>query len=146
MDNSKFKGLFSALLTPFDKSGKIMFDSIKRLVDFNIENGIDGFYVGGSTGEGLLLTNEERKQVFKCVKEAAQNRVTLIAHVGTISTDAAIDMAKCAEELGYDAVSAVDRFITAFRRKQLSDITTILQAAQACPLLFIISRIQTDFI
>ena len=56
MDNSKFKGLFSALLTPFDKSGKIMFDSIKRLVDFNIENGIDGFYVGGSTGEGLLYT------------------------------------------------------------------------------------------
>lgn len=119
MDNSKFKGLFSALLTPFDKSGKIMFDSIKRLVDFNIENGIDGFYVGGSTGEGLLLTNEERKQVFKCVKEAAQDRVTLIAHVGTISTDAAIDMAKYAEELGYDAVSAVAPFYYGFPQESI---------------------------
>lgn len=119
MDNSKFKGLFSALLTPFDKNGKIMFSSIKELVDFNIENGIDGFYVGGSTGEGLLLTNEERKQVFKCVKEAAQNRVTLIAHVGTISTDAAIDMAKYAEELGYDAVSAVAPFYYGFPQEAI---------------------------
>lgn len=114
MKNNKFKGLFSALLTPFNEDGSIKFDSIKKLVEFNIENGIDGFYVGGSTGEGLLLTNEERKEVFKCVKEAAGNRVTLIAHVGTISTDAAIDMAKCAESLGYDAVSAVAPFYYGF--------------------------------
>lgn len=114
MGNEKFKGLFSALLTPFDKNGNIMFDSIKKLVDFNIENGIDGFYVGGSTGEGLLLSYEERKQIFKCVKDAADGRVTLIAHVGTISTDAAIDMAKCAEGLGYDAVSAVAPFYYGF--------------------------------
>lgn len=114
MENNKFKGLFSALLTPFNEDGSIKFDSIKKLVEFNIENGIDGFYVGGSTGEGLLLTNEERKEVFKCVKEAAGNRVTLIAHVGTISTDAAIDMAKCAESLGYDAVSAVAPFYYGF--------------------------------
>lgn len=114
MENNKFKGLFSALLTPFNEDGSIKFDSIKKLVEFNIENGIDGFYVGGSTGEGLLLTNEERKEVFKCVKEAAGNRVTLIAHVGTISTDAAIDMAKCAEGLGYDAVSAVAPFYYGF--------------------------------
>lgn len=110
----KFKGLFSALLTPFDEKGNIKFDSIEKLVEFNIENGIDGFYVGGSTGEGLLLSNEERKEVFKCVKEAAKDRVTLIAHVGTISTDAAIDMAKCAESLGYDAISAVAPFYYGF--------------------------------
>lgn len=112
--NNKFKGLFAALLTPFNEDGSIKFDSIKKLVEFNIKNGIDGFYVGGSTGEGLLLTNDERKQVFKCVREAAGSRVTLIAHVGTISTDAAIDMAKCAESLGYDAVSAVAPFYYGF--------------------------------
>ena len=64
-DLKKFKGLFSALLTPFNKDGGIKFQSIKDLVEFNIKNGIDGFYVGGSTGEGLLLTNEEREAVFK---------------------------------------------------------------------------------
>lgn len=113
-DLKKFKGLFSALLTPFNKDGSIKLESIKDLVEFNIKNGIDGFYVGGSTGEGLLLTNEEREAVFKCVKEAAGDRVTLIAHVGTISTDSAIEMAKCAENLGYDAISAVAPFYYGF--------------------------------
>lgn len=87
---------------------------MKKLVEFNLENGIDGFYVGGSTGEGLLLTNEERKETFKCVAEAAKGRATLIAHVGTLHTDAAIDMAEYAESLGYDAVSAVAPYYYGF--------------------------------
>ena len=69
-DLSKFKGLFSALLTPFNEDSSVNYDAMKKLVEFNLENGIDGFYVGGSTGEGLLLTNEERKETFQCVAEA----------------------------------------------------------------------------
>ncbi len=113
-NTEKFKGLFSALLTPFDANGAFNPDAMAQLVEFNIANGIDGFYVGGSTGEGLLLTNEERKEVFRTVAQANQGRVTLIAHVGTISTDAAIDMARCAQALGYDAVSAVAPFYYGF--------------------------------
>ncbi|MDE6384888.1 MAG: dihydrodipicolinate synthase family protein, partial [Eubacterium sp.] len=64
-DLSKFKGLFSALLTPFNEDSSVNYDAMKTLVEFNLENGIDGFYVGGSTGEGLLLTNEDRKETFK---------------------------------------------------------------------------------
>ncbi len=70
-DLNKFKGLFSALLTPFNEDSSVNFEAMEKLVEFNLENGIDGFYVGGSTGEGLLLTNEERKATFKCVAEAA---------------------------------------------------------------------------
>lgn len=114
VQTEKLKGLFSALLTPFDKNGQFNPFAMEQLVEFNIANGIDGFYVGGSTGEGLLLTNEERKQVFRCVAQATKGRVPLIAHVGTLSTDAAIDMAKCAEEVGYDAISAVAPFYYAF--------------------------------
>ncbi len=111
---NKFKGLFAALLTPFNEDESINFDSIKKLVEFNIQNGIDGFYVGGSTGEGLLLSPEERMQVFECVKEANKGRATLIAHVGTISTKDAIRMAKCAEKLEYDAISAVAPYYYGF--------------------------------
>lgn len=114
MTNEKFKGIFSALLTPFDKNNNVNEEAMAKLVEFNIENGMDGFYVGGSTGEGMLMTNEERKQTYKCVAEANKGRKTLIAHVGTISTDAAIDMAKEAEKLGYDAISAVAPFYYAF--------------------------------
>lgn len=110
----KFKGLFSALLTPFNEDSSINFDSLEKLVEFNLQNGIDGFYVGGSTGEGLLLSPEERMQVFECVKKANNGRATLIAHVGTICTLDAIKMAKKAEELEYDAISAVAPYYYGF--------------------------------
>ncbi|MEG2450895.1 MAG: N-acetylneuraminate lyase [Clostridia bacterium] len=109
-----FKGIFVALLTPFNKDNKINEDSVKKLIEFNIAEGVDGFYVGGSTGESMVMTAEERKQLFRCVAEAVNGRVTLIAHVGTVSTDAAIDMAKCAESLNYDAISAVAPFYYSF--------------------------------
>lgn len=110
----KFKGLFSALLTPFNEDGSINFDSLEKLVEFNLQNGIDGFYVGGSTGEGLLLSPEERMQVFECVKKANKGKATLIAHVGTICTLDAIKMAKKAEKLEYDAISAVAPYYYGF--------------------------------
>ena len=110
----KFKGLFSALLTPFNEDGSINFDSLEKLVEFNLQNGIDGFYVGGSTGEGLLLSPEDRMQFFECVKKANKGRATLIAHVGTICTLDAIKMAKKAEELEYDAISAVAPYYYGF--------------------------------
>ena len=110
----KFKGVFPALLTPFDKNGAINVDSVKKLVDLNVKKGVNGFYVGGSSGEGLLLTVDERKQLFKAAAEANEGRTTLIAHVGTICTDHAIEMAKYAKEVGFDAISAVAPYYYGF--------------------------------
>ena len=110
----KMNGIFTALLTPFNKDYSINCDALKKLVEFNLSKGINGFYVGGSTGESMVMSNEERKLVFRTVKEAAGNAVPLIAHVGAISTDAAIDMAKEAKALGYDAISAVAPFYYSF--------------------------------
>lgn len=114
MDKSKFKGVFSALLTPYTKDDKINGDSVKKIVDMNLKKGINGFYVGGSTGEGMLLTVEERKQLFKYAAESNAGRGTLIAHVGTINTKHAIEMAKYAQDMGYDAISAVAPFYYGF--------------------------------
>ena len=113
MDN-KFKGVFPALLTPFKDDGSINEDSVAKLIDFNLNKGVNGFYVGGSTGEGMLLTIEERKQLFKASAQANAGRSTLIAHVGTICTDHAIEMAKYAKEVGFDAISAVAPFYYGF--------------------------------
>ena len=122
------KGIFTALLTPFKDDYSINEASLKKLVEFNLEKGINGFYVGGSTGEGLIMTTEERKEVFRIVKEAAGDKVPLIAHCGSISTDEAISMAKTAEDLGYDAVSAVAPLYYGFSfpaiRKYYDDIVS----------------------
>ena len=110
----KFKDLFTALLTPFNDDESINFDALEQLVEFNINNGINGFYVGGSTGEGLLLSVEERMLVYECVKQVVGDRAVLIAHVGTIATGDAIKMAKYAEKLGFDAISAVAPYYYSF--------------------------------
>ncbi|MDE6211149.1 MAG: N-acetylneuraminate lyase [Clostridia bacterium] len=114
MDKAKFKGVFSALLTPYTTDDKINGKSVKQIIDFNLAKGINGFYVGGSTGEGMLLTVEERKQLFKYAAESNAGRGTMIAHVGTINTNHAIDMAKYAQDMGYDAISAVAPFYYGF--------------------------------
>ena len=114
MEKSKFKGVFSALLTPYTADDKINGKSVKQIIDFNLAKGINGFYVGGSTGEGMLLTVEERKELFKYAAESNAGRGTLIAHVGTINTNHAIEMAKYAQDMGYDAISAVAPYYYGF--------------------------------
>ena len=103
-------GIFTALLTPFNADNSINDDSLKKLIEFNIESGINGFYVGGSTGEAMLMTQDERKHILKVVAQAVGGRVKLIAHVGSTCTDSAVDLALYAKVLGYDAVSAVAPF------------------------------------
>lgn len=110
----EMKGIFSALITPMNSDSSINFGNFKKLIDFNLDSGINGFYVGGSTGEGMLMTSEERKQVFREVKKCVGDAVPMIAHVGTVSTDEAIGMALEAKKLGYDAISAVAPFYYGF--------------------------------
>lgn len=116
---NKFKGIFPALLTPFNKDGSVNTSSLIKLVEYNLEKGVDGFYVAGSTGEAFLLTDEERKLVYKTVADVAKGRCTLIAHIGCISTMQAIEFAKYAKSLGYDAMSSVAPFYYGFGVMQI---------------------------
>jgi len=110
----KFKGIFPALLTPFDSRNKISETALAQLIEMNIQKGVRGFYVCGSTAEVFLLREEERKALYRLVKDIAGDRVTLIAHVGDVSTEKAQEYARLAEELGYDAISAVAPFYYKF--------------------------------
>lgn len=114
MELTKFKGIIPALLTPFDENDKLNESELKKLIERNIAQGISGFYVGGSTAEVFLLSTEERKRVMQIVKETVQDRVTLIAHVGCVSTAHSAELARYASELGYDAVSSVAPFYYKF--------------------------------
>ena len=62
--NQILQGIIPALLTPFGKDGKVNTDALAQLIDWNIEKGVNGFYVGGSTAEAFLLTEEERNFVY----------------------------------------------------------------------------------
>ncbi|MBO5867377.1 MAG: N-acetylneuraminate lyase [Oscillospiraceae bacterium] len=114
------KGIFTALLTPFDSNNKINEKALVELIQHNIRLGVQGFYVGGSTAEAFLLTTEERKQIMKICKETAPNH-KLIAHIGTISEDQALEMALYAKELGYDAISSVAPFYYKFSFEEIKN-------------------------
>ncbi len=105
---NKCEGIVSALMTPFTKEGKLDENVLRKYVRHNIDRmKVDGLYVGGSTGEGLLMSKEERIAVLEITKEEAANKIGLIAHIGSLELDAACEMAQNAEELGYDLISAV---------------------------------------
>ena len=115
----KFKGVFTALLTPFDDNGKVNKKVLGELIEDNIKKGVAGFYVCGSTAECFLLTDAERNEIYETVADVVNGRVTLIAHTGAISTDATIRFADVAKRCGYDAISAVSPFYYKFNFEQI---------------------------
>lgn len=121
MAEHKLGGIFTALLTPFDKNGKINDNALVDLIQMNIKKGVSGFYVNGSTAESFLLTEAERKHVYELVAAEAGGKVKLIAQIGAISTDQAISWAKVAESLGYDAISSVAPFYFKFSTDEVKN-------------------------
>lgn len=106
----KFTGIFPALLTPFKINGDINENSLRKLVRLNIEKGVSGFYVGGSTAEAFLMSLDERKKALEIVVGETHNEATVIAHVGTMATAHSLELAHHAESVGVDAISAVAPF------------------------------------
>lgn len=117
--NQNFCGLSAALLTPFDRKNQVDHGQLRRLVRFLTEQGIDGFYVGGSTGEAFLLSPQERKEILETVLEENGGRKMVTAHVGHISTDYACDLAIHARKSGADAVSAITPFYYPFTEEEI---------------------------
>jgi len=107
IDFGEYKGAMSAIFTPYGKDGKINLDMLEKVVNFHLENGLAGFYVTGSTGEGFLLTDEERRSVIEHVVKFNAGRGKVIAHVGHIATDQACALAAFAADAGADMNSSV---------------------------------------
>lgn len=130
----ELKGIFTALLTPFDSNNKINEDALVQLINHNIKLGVQGFYVGGSTAEAFLLTTEERKQVMDICKAAAPNH-KLIAHIGSVSEDEALELSLHAKKLGYDAISSVAPFYYKFSFEEIKNYYFRLAEKSGMPMI-----------
>lgn len=131
---SKFEGIFPALLTPFTKENKINDKVLRELIDWNLKKGVNGFYVCGSTAESFMLSSEERKHILEVVADEVNNRATIIAHIGHISTDTAIDLAQHAKTCGVDAISSVSPFYYNFSFEQIRQYYFDIVNAVDCPM------------
>jgi N-acetylneuraminate lyase len=111
---TNLKGVIPALITPFDINQDINEAGLRQLIDHLIDKGINGVYTTGSTGEGFLMSPEERKRVVAIVVDQVAGRIPVMVHIGAIGTRVSIDLAQHAEETGADVISSVPPFYWKF--------------------------------
>jgi 4-hydroxy-tetrahydrodipicolinate synthase len=96
-----FKGCYTALVTPF-KGGKLDEDAFRKLIEFQIEGGVNGIVPCGTTGESATLTHDEHNRVVNIAVETAAGRVKVIAGAGSNSTEETIKLTLHAKQAGAD--------------------------------------------
>lgn len=102
-----FEGAYTALVTPFSKAGDVDFGKLRELVEFQINNGIDGIVPVGTTGESPTLTMEEHIRVIEEVIRTVNKRAKVIAGTGSNSTAEAIELTRHARDAGADGTLQV---------------------------------------
>lgn len=106
MNSTQFTGAYTALVTPFN-NGKVSFDELRRLVEVQIESGIDGLVAVGTTGESPTLDMDEHLATIRCTVETARGRVPVLAGSGANSTSEGLKLTRGAHEAGADGMLVV---------------------------------------
>ena len=106
MKKDIFTGAAVAIITPFTEDG-INFEELKRLIDFNIDNGTDAIVIAGTTGESSTMSDEEHKETIRFTVEYVNKRVPVIAGTGSNDTLYAVDLSQYAEKVGADGLLLV---------------------------------------
>jgi N-acetylneuraminate lyase len=128
------KGVIPALVTCFDEKDNYDEARQRKVTSYLIDRGVNGLYLTGSTGEGFLMTSDERKKVVEDVIDENKGRVPIIVHVGAIGTKISIDLAKHAEKSGADAVSSVPPFYWKFSEAQMFNYYKDISASISIPM------------
>ena len=101
-----FTGVCTALITPF-RDGKIDFEALSGLIDFQIDGGVDALLINGTTGESATLTDAEKREIISFAVSEVGGRVPVIAGTGSNDTKKAVELSKFAYDVGADACLAV---------------------------------------
>lgn len=128
-------GVIAAMITPFDENENVDVARTQALVDFLLDRDIDGFYLTGSTGEGFLMTADERKLVVETVVQRVAGRKPVIVHVGDIGTRKSIELARHAYEVGADAISSVPPFYWRFSEDDIYNYYKDISEATPLPMI-----------
>ena len=107
MSIKKYEGVFPALYACYDDKGQVSSEQVKAFTQYLMDKGVHGLYVGGSSGECIYQSVEDRKIVLENVMKAAEGKLTVIAHVACNNTKDSMELARHAESLGVDAIAAI---------------------------------------
>ena len=132
--NPIFRGAATALVTPLNENG-IDYVQLKKLIDWQIDQGIDALVIAGTTGEGSTLSDAEHRELLREAIKMIDGRVPAIAGTGSNDTAYAIDLTKYACELGYDAMLVVTPYYNKATQKGLIEMFTAIADASTKPLI-----------
>lgn len=102
-----FQGIYPALVTPTDAHGEVNLPVLTRIVEYHLSKNVDGFYIGGTTGEGIYMTVADRQKMTERVLEVVNGQVPIIAHVGAVSLADAQTLARHAAEHGANGFASI---------------------------------------
>ena len=130
----KFKGIMPALITPLNEDGKtVNEESARGLIEYLINQGADGFYVLGSTGEGLVLDESERMKMLEISVDQVKGRKPIICHTAAMNFSEAVRLSKHAEKVGADALSAIPPIFFHYRDEDIYNYYKSLASSTNLP-------------
>ena len=132
--NPIFRGVATAIITPTNADG-VDYEAFGRLIDWQIEEGINAIVVCGTTGENPTLSDEEHKECIRFCVERVNHRVPVIAGTGSNDTAHAIAMTKYASAVGADAILVVTPYYNKATQKGLVAMFTAIADASAVPMI-----------
>lgn len=135
MKKTLFEGVATALVTPMHEDGSVDFEALDRLVDWQIEEGINALVACGTTGEASTLTDEEHREVIARVVKRANKRVPVIAGTGSNDLDYALSLTKYACEAGADAVLVVTPYYNKATQAGLVQMFTKIADESTAPVI-----------
>ncbi len=132
MKNTVFTGVGTAIVTPMNANG-VDYEAFGRLIEWQIEEGINCLVVAGTTGEGSTLTDAEHKEVLRFAMEKVAGRVPVVAGTGSNDTAYAIELTKFACEIGCDAMLLVTPYYNKATQRGLIESFTAIADASTKP-------------
>lgn len=129
-----FTGCGTAIATPFTENG-VNLPEFKKLVEWQIEQGVDSIIVCGTSGESSTMTREEKLATIKCAVETSNGRVPIIAGTGGNNTYNAIEMSKEAEKLGVDGILVVTPYYNKTTQTGLVKHYTVIANSVSIPVI-----------
>ena len=129
-----FRGVATALITPTDENG-IDFAAFKKLINWQIDEGINALVICGTTGEGSTLSDQEHRDALQCAMETAAGRVPIIAGTGSNDTSYAIELTKFACSIGCDGMLCVTPYYNKATQKGLVAMYSAIGDASTKPII-----------
>lgn len=135
MKETVFRGAATAMITPMREDGSVDYEAMGRLIDWQIEQGIDALLIAGTSGEGSTLSDEEHREVLQFAVNQARGRVPMIAGTGSNDTAYACDLTKYACQIGYDACLVVTPYYNKTTQRGLIRMYKTIADASTKPLI-----------